>query len=340
MNSDYEKLYLLKIPEVQELILQAFQDMCDRAVIKDLINAIEYGTIDDVIDVCGFTPALLDDVITKINEIYKSSAVLQTAEYAVKIEGLKPVFNMRNTIVERQLIEFSSRFISEISSQVKSSVQVVLSEGYSRGDNPRTTALNIVGRIDPSTKKRTGGILGLTTNQASWSNSARTYLENLDSKYLKMKLRDRRFDSIVKKAIEEKKPLSKDTISKLVMSYNNRALKYRADAIARTETIQAINRGKAASIEQGISEGLFKASSVQKWWDDTGDARTRLSHVELGKRYSRKNAISYNEPFRTIGGSSLMFPGDTSLGADASEVIHCRCSVIYKVDFIKEANNG
>ena len=112
-------------------------------------------------------------------------------------------------------------------------------------------------------------------------------------------------------------------------------MKYRADAIARTETMQAINRAERAAIAQNIEEGLITADMVTKWWSDTGDERTRISHVNLGNRYKKENAIGFDEPFETMNGSKLLYPGDTSLGADLHEIIHCRCKCQYYIEFAK-----
>ncbi len=86
-------------------------------------------------------------------------------------------------------------------------MRITLERGQLEGNNPRVTALDIVGRIDPVTKKRVGGVIGLTNNQEQWVANGRRYLEQLDSKYFNLELRDKRFDGTVKKAIEAGKPL-------------------------------------------------------------------------------------------------------------------------------------
>jgi hypothetical protein len=40
-------------------------------------------------------------------------------------------------------------------------------------------------------------------------------------------------------------------------------------------------------------------------------------------------AIARDQPF-SLDGGDMMFPGDDSLGADAGEIINCRCAGLYE----------
>ncbi len=343
MADKLDRLYLLKVPEVQEAFLEAISNIVDRAVINEMITAINNDDIETLYRVSGITPAVFDKLLNKIEEVYASAGASIVNDWPKTIKTASgvfmPVFNMRNLTVEKQLSDYSSAFITNITKEMKENIQLVLREGVQRGENPRSTALNIVGRIDPSTHKRIGGIIGLSSNQANWVLNVRKYLETLDERYLTMGLRDKRFDKVFKRAVAEKKPLTKETIERFITAYEQKALKYRADMIAQTETIAAINRAEADAINQGIEEGLITKDMVRKWWDDTGDGRTRHSHLLMGKKYSRDKAIPIDEPFVFPNGEKCMYPGDTSLGANPREIINCRCKVQYEIDFLAEATN-
>lgn len=89
--------------------------------------------------------------------------------------------------------------------------------------------------------------------------------------------------------------------------------RYRAKMVARTETIAACNAGEL--------EGYRQSDVViGKEWASASDERTRLTH-DAADGQKRK----LDEPF-IVGGYKLMHPGDSSLGAPAKEVIHCRCT--------------
>lgn len=333
MATTLQQLYLLQIPEVQAIFISVMENIVDRASVDEMVEAIENNDIEALYKASGFTAALLNPLIKKIEDIYEQTASLTVGSWPKRLNA---VFNIRNERVENDLREFSSNFITNITEEAKDVVRFELSEGMARGVNPRETALNIVGRVNPITKKREGGVVGLSSNQVRWVANARKYLENLNERYFTLGLRDKRFDSIVRKAIESDRKLTKDEITKLITAYERKALKYRGDAIARTETMQAINRGEYASIRQGIEEGYIKEEQVRKWWDDTGDSRTRLTHIGLGNKYNKKNMIAFNEPFVSSSGSQLLYPGDKSLGADLREIVHCRCKAQYDIDFLAE----
>lgn len=332
-----DQLYALTVPEIQEIFLQVMQDVVDRAILNEMVAAIEANDPEALFRASGFTPAVLGPILDRIEETYKSSADDTVDGWPRRIftsAGIAPpIFNMRNTRVEQDLRDFSSEFISRITSDVRENVRLKLQDGMIRGDNPRSTALDIVGRINPVSGKREGGVIGLAENQAKWSLSARRYLEQGDPRYFTLGLRDKRFDKTVQKAFESGKPLNQETISKLVTAYNNKALKYRAENIARTETMQAINRGERASIQQAIDEGHLVPAQVTKWWDDAGDGRVRHSHRQLATRYSKDKAIPFDQPFVTVTGDRLMQPGDTSMGADVAEIASCRCIARYEVNW-------
>lgn len=97
---------------------------------------------------------------------------------------------------------------------------------------------------------------------------------------------------------------------------------YRSKMIARTETIAASNLGSRAGA---------KATELPllKEWLTTPGPRTRDSHRQAGAAYSIK-PIEMDEAY-VVGGSQLLFPGDSSLGAAASEVVNCRCTEVYQV---------
>lgn len=339
-----QQLYSLRVPEIQQLFLKAMEDVADRAMIDEMVKAIESNDLDGLVTASGYTPAVLAQIVKRLEDVYNESGYMTTDGFPSRVRtpfGMsRPIYDPRNLRVERDLANTSGNFITRINEDVKENVRLVLSESFALGKNPRKTALDLVGRINPQTKKRQGGLIGLAPNQVEWSAKVRSNLENLNDDYFKMGLRDKRFDGIVKKSIESGKPLTSDKISKLVSAYNNKALKFRADMISRTETIKSLNKGKYAAVMQLVDEGASQKEDIKKWWDDSGeDGRTRSSHADLGKRYSKKKAIPLDEPFTTMNGDKLMYPGDSSLGANPRELINCRCEVQYRINFYKGLTN-
>ena len=84
----------------------------------------------------------------------------------------------------------------------------------------------------------------------------------------------------------------------------------RSLVIARTESTKAANYG----INMGAESSDYE---VNKFWINTKDKRTRLSHLAM-----TNERIAINQPFM-VGGTAMMYPGDPL--APAKEVVNCRC---------------
>ncbi len=338
MPSMLDTLMALLIPEIRKIFLQTIQGIVDDVIIQDVIKAIESNDPEAAFKAAGFTSQALYPIIKAIDDAFQRGGYAVGDTFPAYInhpDGSRFVFrfDMRNTRVEEYLKYHSSELVTRLTEDARNNVRSTLERGLIAGNNPRTTALDIVGRIDPVTKKRIGGIIGLTQNQENWSASARIDLQQLSKKYFTRELRDKRFDSVVKKAIFENKPLPEETISRLITAYNNKALKYRADSVARTETIQALNRAEWEAHMQVVDTGALSENDITRHWDSSHDSRVRWSHNLMDKKYAEKG-VGVNEPFISPSGAKMMHPGDTSLGASGAETIMCRCRVKTKVDWL------
>lgn len=95
----------------------------------------------------------------------------------------------------------------------------------------------------------------------------------------------------------------------------------RATRIVQTEITAAQNAASFYALDMFADTG-----TITKNWLATNDKRTRDSHMTA--HYTQRD-IEYNKPF-IVGGAELMYPGDTSLGAPAREIVRCRCTVTYR----------
>ena len=336
-----DQLYALTIPEIQEIFLRVMQDVVDSAMLSEMVAAIEAGDADRLFQATGFTPAALGPILDRIEQAYKDAADITVDGWPSRIRtptGLTIFrFDMRNELAEQDLRFHSSTFIAGITDEIRENVRITLEQGMIEGRNPRNTALDIVGRIDPQTGKRVGGVIGLTNNQTSWVTTARRRLQTLDKKYFNMGLRDKRFDSIVQRAIQENRSLTNSEVEKIVIAYKKNALRFRGEAISRTETIQSINRGEFAAYKQAVADGTIQQKALTKEWDDVGDNRTRTTHSVLGEKYGKNKGIDLDDAFVSPSGSRLLYPGDQSLNADPSEIVFCRCKARYRVNWLLNA---
>ena len=94
--------------------------------------------------------------------------------------------------------------------------------------------------------------------------------------------------------------------------------------IARTETTRVQNSAKMDIGKHGQELGF----DMWKRWVATTDGRVREDHLAMNGV-----EVPQDEPFVLPDGSKMMFPADMSMGADASQVVNCRCTMI---EFIKD----
>lgn len=93
----------------------------------------------------------------------------------------------------------------------------------------------------------------------------------------------------------------------------------RSKLIARTEMVKATNM--AAMESSRTSDFMY-----EKKWVPATDNRTREDHIAM----VNKPYIPFDQPF-IVGGYEMDRPGDSSLGAPASQICNCRCKVVFRI---------
>ena len=316
----FEQLLRAMSEEVRGAFVTAMAQVVDQVVLNELIAAVETGDAQRTFEILGLNAAALRPLTAAIESAFERAGVWVSDGYP-RINGY-PIFrfDVRNPEAERWLKDHSSGFVTRLTEEARTNVRDALQRGMVAGVNPRTTALNIVGRLDRASGQRVGGLIGLTVQQATWSDRLRNTLEQRSDRYFSYELRDKRFDRTVQKAIQTGKPLPRDVVDKLVLRYRQNALRYRGEQIARTESIQSFNVAEWQSVKQVVATGRVKESDVTRIWDSAGDRRVRPSHAAMDGQVR-----GVDEPFIAPSGARLMHPGDSSLGAVGPEVIACRC---------------
>jgi len=93
----------------------------------------------------------------------------------------------------------------------------------------------------------------------------------------------------------------------------------RAFRVARTEVVAASNAGNHFATVAVLPNERFV-----KVWLSSRDLRVRDTHISADGQKRDLDA-----PFELSGGR-LRFPGDSTLGARASEIVHCRCTTTHE----------
>ena len=184
--------------------------------------------------------------------------------------------------------------------------------GLENGLNPRQTAVAIRDSI------------GLTVPQTQWVANYRRKLENASRGALDNALRDARSDRAVARAAATGTPLPQARIDKLVERYAERQLNYRAEVIAREETLRSLEAAQDEAFQQVIDAGQLDADRVQLEWHQRSRPNMRDIHRPMDGQLRR-----FGEAFVSGAGNLLRFPHDPD--APLSELLGCGCYVTRRV---------
>jgi len=211
--------------------------------------------------------------------------------------------------IRQMLLEF----IKEITRTQRNAIREAMASALDAG----------LGSIEASKTFR--NVIGLTVHQTSAVDNYASLLAQNNRDALTRVLRDRRFDSTVRNAIENDEPLSGAQINRMVDRYRSRMLDMRAETIARTEAQAATQQARQKSLDQMTDKLGFEPERIKRVWNTTIDGRERDTHQAMDGQRRNKD-----EAFESPSGAKLMYPGDQSAPAD--EVINCRCVITIEVD--------
>lgn len=195
------------------------------------------------------------------------------------------------------------------SQEMRETVNQVVSTGVQESRNPREIARDL----------RTS--IGLTPSQAAAVDSYRKALESGDfSNALGRELSDGRSDRSVASAQRRGVALDPAQIDGMVERYRQNYVGYRAETIARTESLRAVHAGNEELMQQAIDGGDVDAAQLTRTWNHAGRGKdSRPGHIAMADKPK-----AFGEPFvNPVTGESLDYPGDPD--ADPSETVCCRC---------------
>jgi hypothetical protein len=332
LQRQIENLLRQQEAAVRRAFMMSINDIRNRITLRELRDAIAENDIPRAIRALNLEPAAYGTFSEAIRNTYTQAGAVAMSGTVWRFPDLSRAqvrWDFDNPRARQWLLNWSSTKITGdlIPSQI-TAVRGVIEAGYGLGRNPRNIALDIVGRIGAN-GRRTGGVLGLNGPQQQWVSNMRNYLTNDPVRALNMTRRDRRFDAAIRKAIETGTPLKQEQIDRMVGRYSDRLLQSRGNAIARTETAQAVNSARQEAMQQGLDAVGISDEFIEKVWLHGGAAETkaRPDHEAM----HRESVMGLNTPFVLPSGATCQYPLDPALGAE--EVINCRCSYVTRVRY-------
>lgn len=333
-------------PPIRRAFMLVMDQIRNQIPVRALIAAIEEGDVIKAADlILGPQTASLDiwaPLVHSTREALMHVGAKSLADAAIFVgsDRLGPVvavsFNIANPRTFDAIQRNDLRLIREIAEPTRQGIRSYLMEQIHNGVNPRSLITQLAGRVGED-GRRTGGIIGLTERQAQAVRNFRTMLETGDSETLNRALRDRRFDPEIKRALREGIPLDSKRIDFLVERYESRYLAYRAETIARTESLAMQAEGQRAGWDQAIERGAISSGNVQKRWATAHDERVRPGITVSAKGVVRQTlGFGLDHNHRQMNGQVVRYD-DYFVAPDSGEQtwgaphgVNCRC-----VTFIK-----
>jgi hypothetical protein len=189
-----------------------------------------------------------------------------------------------------------TKVVQTLKSDVVDVVRAHVENGLRDGVNPRVVAREL------------GQVIGLAPNQEAAVRNFRKLLEAGDPEALVRKLRDRRFDSTIRRGA-----LGPEQIEKMTEAYRRRMIAFNAETNARTASLDSMRAGQRLSWQSAIDSGIVDGSRLVKRWSGVLDARERPEHVAM-----EGETVPFDQPFS----NGEMTPGESTY--------NCRCIALMR----------
>ncbi len=278
------------------------------ATLEEIGGLIDAGRIDDALII---TEGVAEGFITSLEQVYTAVGLSSASVLRSQVDTLFD-FSSLNARSVQTLERERLRLVADFSRDQRAATQTLLSDAFERGLAPIEQARALKGSI------------GLTQKQAQHVVNFRRQLERGTSgainQALNRQLRDRRFDPTLRAVARGDRILTPAQIDRMVDRYQERYVQFRANVIARTETVAAIHAGEQEMWIQAVESGAVRPEDVTSTWRTAADEKVRASHMAMNGQ-----SQPLGEPFTSGNGNSLRFPGDP-LGP-ASDTVNCRCVV-------------
>jgi hypothetical protein len=326
----------------EPILRRAWDEALDRIrsniVLKRIVERLERGDVAGAINELGIEDGAFAKFEQAIVQAYHAGGIdtVDTMPTLRDPSGNRIVFSwgVRNLPAEQAMRQHAASLVQGATSEMIEGMREVLTENLARGQNPYEAGRLIAGRVNRVTGTREGGLIGLSRPQMQTVARIERAMREGDTaymrEYLSLKLRDKRLDRSILKAINEGKGLSAADAERVARLYANRALKYRGDQIAIHETHMALARAKRDAYQQQIDAGKLEAQDMTKTWRRTVSREPRMDHLMMAGK-----TVGFNEMFTLPDGIQCAGPHDPSL--PVRHTAGCKCDLEITVDFTARA---
>lgn len=330
------------VAAIEVLFWQAYLDIisgaADGVVMKDLAEAIGIGDDLLVLEMLRINEATFQPLAELQRRAYiegGQAELRDIPDFSLSGPRIPPSFDINTPRAGAWLRRHAAELVGDLSDDMKRGVQAALAEARRQGRSPSATALDLAGRMNRTTGKREGGLIGLSSRQMAAVDRAREGLLTRDKAIMRELAQRDAFHATdrrkIKEALKGDRKLTRRDIDLMIGRYNGRSLMARAKAIANTEAREAGHAGAFEAVQQSIDAGRLQPNQVRKTWQAVF-RNTRDSHKRL-----HGQTKNFDEPFVSPKTEAeLMHPGDRSRKPPASEVVNCQCYL--NIRYIRRPN--
>lgn len=295
-------------PDVSRAILQAWDELRRSLSLAELEQLIRSASPERLLSEV-LSPQELDRLFADLRIELQRALEEAARHHARVIPGVAPrtVFGVLNPHVLAAVQALDDRVVSELKRELRASFRGALLEGLEAGHGPRVIA------------RRARDSIGLAPNQRAAVRNFRQLLIKGDRNALRRKLRDRRFDRTLDRALGARGTgLGRAQIDRMAEAYERRMIAHNAELNARTASVDAMKMGQRLSWEEAILRGTVPRERLMRRWaavgGPLGDGRNRPEHLAMhGERRQ------FDEPYSN---------GQTVPGEDE---FNCRCIEVFYI---------
>lgn len=223
-------------PKMEKAFINSTNKLKDSVTLVALSRAISNKNIGEAEALINWK--LYDENLESLKPVY-SNVIKDTGKSMIKhlppnYRGFN--FDIKNPNIIDYINNKSSTMIKYISDSTRKATNRIILDTYLSGYHPDKAA------------KEIKSVIGLNEKQA------------------------KAVDNYINNAIEQ--GFSEKVAFKQGEKYSEKLLKYRAETIARTEMMEAVNRGYFETVNQGINKLAIPPNKVRKKWITTPDDRT------------------------------------------------------------------
>lgn len=299
-------------PKIAAAFLQSIRGIRNTVVISALVDALKAGDIEKAIRLIGIEPVRFRPLAAVLEAFFEAAGVDATVGINVGPGVGLAIFDVREPRADAWIRTHATALITQITEDQRQMVREALSplrlgaDPLLSGQTPQKLAIDLVGRVSSVTRQREGGIIGLNVEQAKWARSFEDGLQNPTQALLDRKLRDKRFDRTIAKAIRDGTPVPEDKQAAMVAAYRNRALRLRGETIALNEASEVAHEAQVEAWRQAIGRGVVQRDKIKRFWITAGDDHVRPTHREVPGLNPK--GVGLEQPFQTYKGP-VMQPG-------------------------------